>query len=284
MTEMTPQDYEGLNGLINPGQGADADDAPMNGDDAQPASQSSANFSGDPRDRKHKFDIYKIDWKWVDNQTSKKELRGAYNCLKEDGGFPDLMAYTLKRLKEVDKSFKTTEDFNNATPQDIKAANDDVLDFLNQANETDQKLRGPNAKEQVAAIRGKKVNKDIFGSSGGDEEFTAPEPSKAQLDFAAELERKSTAERERYKGNEFMKSKEFNSAVECYSKSIELNKDEAATYSNRAMAYLKLKNYGATIEDANTALKLQPDYLKAFHRRGKAYLATNKFDEAIEDF
>ena len=38
MTEMTPQDYEGLNGLINPGQGADADDAPMNGDDAQPAS------------------------------------------------------------------------------------------------------------------------------------------------------------------------------------------------------------------------------------------------------
>ena len=53
-----------------------------------------------------------------------------------------------------------------------------------------------------------------------------------------------------------MKSKEFNSAVECYTKSIEISDKEAATYSNRAMAYLKLKNYGAAIDDANSALDL----------------------------
>ena len=53
-----------------------------------------------------------------------------------------------------------------------------------------------------------------------------------------------------------MKAKEFNSAVECYTKSIELNPGEAATYSNRAMAFLKLKNYPRVIEDANKALEI----------------------------
>ena len=56
-------------------------------------------FNGDPRNRKHKFDIYKVDYAWVDKETSKKELKAAWNCLKEDGGFPDLQAYVLKRLK-----------------------------------------------------------------------------------------------------------------------------------------------------------------------------------------
>ena len=81
-----------------------------------------------------------------------------------------------------------------------------------------------------------------------------------------------------------MKSKEFNSAVECYTKSISISDKEAATFCNRAMAYLKLKNYGQAIEDSNKALELQPDYLKAFHRRGTAYEATGKYDLAIKDF
>ena len=118
--------------------GADEDDAmPENGYDQQPTQGDSANFKGDPRDRKHKFDIYKIDYGWIQKETSKKELRGAYQCLKDDGGFPDLQDCCLKRLKEVDRNFKTSEDFNNATPEEIAAANDDVLDFLNSANEVD---------------------------------------------------------------------------------------------------------------------------------------------------
>jgi tetratricopeptide (TPR) repeat protein len=62
------------------------------------------------------------------------------------------------------------------------------------------------------------------------------------LNYAGQLQQKRFAEDERLKGNEFMKSKEYQDAVNCYSKSLEIMK-EAATYSNRAMAYLKLKNY-----------------------------------------
>ena len=135
MVDMSPQDFEKLGQVLNP-SGQDADDAyPANADygaggDAQPT-YGDGQFKGDPRDRKHKFDIYKIDYAWLEKETSKKELRGAYQCLKEDGGFPDLLAACLKRLKEVDKGFKTTDDFNNATAEEIAAANDDVLDFLN---------------------------------------------------------------------------------------------------------------------------------------------------------
>lgn len=81
-----------------------------------------------------------------------------------------------------------------------------------------------------------------------------------------------------------MKSSEHQEAVKCYSRSIELNSTEAATFSNRAMAYLKLKDFSKAIEDSNSALAIKPDYLKAYHRRGKAYASVNKLDLAIKDF
>lgn len=63
-----------------------------------------------------------------------------------------------------------------------------------------------------------------------------------------------------------------------------MNPTEAASYSNRAMAYLRQKNYARTIEDANKCIELDPEYVKAYHRRGKAYLATKKYELAIRDF
>ena len=81
-----------------------------------------------------------------------------------------------------------------------------------------------------------------------------------------------------------MKSKEYREAVDCYSKSIELNPNDAANYANRAMAYLQLKEYARVVDDANIAIKMDSNYLKAYHRRGKAFLALNKIELAIKDF
>jgi tetratricopeptide (TPR) repeat protein len=63
-----------------------------------------------------------------------------------------------------------------------------------------------------------------------------------------------------------------------------LNPGDAATFSNRAMAYLKTKEYARALEDAESAIKLKEDYVKAYHRRGKAYLSLNKVEMAIRDF
>jgi hypothetical protein len=65
-----------------------------------------------------KFDIFKVDYPWVEKTTDKREMRLAYEAMKEDGGFPDLTHACLKRLKEIDPKFKTTADFNNYTSED----------------------------------------------------------------------------------------------------------------------------------------------------------------------
>ena len=81
-----------------------------------------------------------------------------------------------------------------------------------------------------------------------------------------------------------MKAKEYDEAIQAYSRAIELNGGEAAAYCNRALAYLKLQNYAKCVDDANKTLQLEPGYIKAHYRRGKAYLALKKFEQAISDF
>lgn len=81
-----------------------------------------------------------------------------------------------------------------------------------------------------------------------------------------------------------MRSKDYQDAIECYTKSLFLDPQSAATYCNRALAHLHLKEYTRVLDDANEALALNPDYLKAYHRRGKAYVALNKLELAIRDF
>lgn len=84
-----------------------------------------------------KFDIFKVDYPWVEKCTDKREMRLAYEAIKEDGGFPDLARACLQRLKQLDPKFKTESDFNNYTQEDQRAADKDVLDFLSEMNKAD---------------------------------------------------------------------------------------------------------------------------------------------------
>jgi hypothetical protein len=84
-----------------------------------------------------KFDLLKVDYKWIDNCDDKRELRLAYEALELDSGFPDLLTYCLKKLKSVDKKFKTAEDFNRYDPVEEKRATEDVNAFLAEMKETD---------------------------------------------------------------------------------------------------------------------------------------------------
>lgn len=68
-------------------------------------------------------------------------MRLAYECVRDDGGFPDLAFYCQKKLKQLDPKYKTAEDFNKYTPEEEQAANKDVLKFLADMNQNDKKLR-----------------------------------------------------------------------------------------------------------------------------------------------
>lgn len=140
---------------------------------------------------------------------------------------------------------------------------------------TDDKLRGINNTED-------QENDSIFGNTQPGQSQSRAEERRRKV--AQQVEDKNIAANERLKGNEYIKSKDFKEAVQCYTRSIELDPEEAATYSNRAMAHLKLKDYRNCLEDANKALEIKPGYLKAMHRRGKALHFLGQYDEAIRDF
>lgn len=50
------------------------------------------------------------------------------------------------------------------------------------------------------------------------------------------------AENEKIKGNELMKTKEFDDAIKHYDNAINLNPIESTTYCNRALANIRLKS------------------------------------------
>lgn len=96
--------------------------------------------------------------------------------------------------------------------------------------------------------------------------------------------KKERAEKERMKGNEAIKSKDYDEAITYYSKSIELDPQSHIAFSNRALAYLKKRSilyfyidFHKCLEDCEQALALDSTYSKAYHRKAKALIELSTF-------
>ncbi|KAJ3632088.1 hypothetical protein Zmor_022113 [Zophobas morio] len=98
--------------------------------------------------------------------------------------------------------------------------------------------------------------------------------------------RETFLEAEEFKklGNDFYKEKKYEDAIDCYTKAIELDSNNAIYLANRAMAYLKTEAYGYALADSSKAIELDPHYLKGYYRRASANLALNKYKESLKDF
>jgi len=77
---------------------------------------------------------------------------------------------------------------------------------------------------------------------------------------------------------------QLDTAIEEYTRAIELNPKFAKAYSNRGLAFCDRGNYDAAIEDCTIAIELDPTAALAFNNRGLAYADKGKLDEAIGDF
>lgn len=117
------------------------------------------------------------------------------------------------------------------------------------------------------------------------EEKEKSESSEYETDEEWELERKKhMASIEKDKGNNFFKRNEFPSAIEAYTKAMELDPTNAILPANRAMALLKQEKYGAAEVDCLLALSLDPLYVKAYLRLGAARFELQKLDIAKDAF
>ncbi|KAL1513129.1 hypothetical protein ABEB36_002589 [Hypothenemus hampei] len=84
-------------------------------------------------------------------------------------------------------------------------------------------------------------------------------------------------------GNSYVKKKEWDKAIECYTKAINCYSFDPIYYANRALCYLKKNNFIAAEEDCNTSLRLDHTYVKALQRRAAAREALGKLTLAIND-
>ncbi|KAF1986816.1 TPR-like protein [Aulographum hederae CBS 113979] len=85
-------------------------------------------------------------------------------------------------------------------------------------------------------------------------------------------------------GNKFFKAKDYNRAIQEYSKAIEADESSATYRSNRAAAYMSANKYEEALKDAQVADHLDPGNPKILNRLARVYVALGMPEEALEIF
>lgn len=125
-----------------------------------------------------------------------------------------------------------------------------------------------------------------------------PEPmveEKEEEEKDEKKENKLMAQKEKEAGNSAYKKKEFESAIQHYSKAVELDDEDISFLTNRAAVYLEMGKYDECIKDCDQAVErgreLRSDYkmvARALTRKGTALAKLAKtskdYEPAIEAF
>ena len=93
-----------------------------------------------------------------------------------------------------------------------------------------------------------------------------------------------TAKEWKEEGNALVKEKKYKEALDCYTKSIEIDPNDPILYSNRSAMHLNLFEFDKALTDAEKAISLKPEYAKAYLRKGKALEGLAKLDEALKAY
>ena len=87
-----------------------------------------------------------------------------------------------------------------------------------------------------------------------------------------------------YNAISYNKSKQYEEAIELYSKAIEVDPKNAYTYYCRGFSFYRSKKYDKALKDYNKAVELAPNYSLVYNKRGKVYLELKRYKKAIEDW
>ena len=104
--------------------------------------------------------------------------------------------------------------------------------------------------------------------------------------------KKSVAQNNKYfdalleleQGNNFYFAKNYQSAIQAYSRAINLNPNFAEAYNNRGNSYFQLQNYSQAVQDLQTAVKFNKFDARIHNNLGSAYLLQNLYDAAISEY
>ena len=85
-------------------------------------------------------------------------------------------------------------------------------------------------------------------------------------------------------GVEKYEAKNYQGAIDDFTKAVELRSRDAFSYRNRGNAKHKLKDYQGAIADFNTSIVINPEDLYAFNERGRVKYDINDMKGACADF
>ncbi|XP_057811275.1 hsp70-Hsp90 organizing protein 3-like [Salvia miltiorrhiza] len=124
---------------------------------------------------------------------------------------------------------------------------------------------------------------------------TEPEPMDVSEEEREKRERKAQAQKEKEAGNAAYKKKDFETAIQHYSKAVELDDEDISFLTNRAAVYLEMGKYEDCIKDCEKAVErgreLRSDFkmiARALTRKGTALVKMAKcskdYEPAIDTF
>ncbi|KAJ1833032.1 Small glutamine-rich tetratricopeptide repeat-containing protein 2 [Coemansia sp. RSA 2711] len=85
-------------------------------------------------------------------------------------------------------------------------------------------------------------------------------------------------------GNSFVTQRDYKSAIDAYTKAIELVGDTAVYYGNRAAAYSQSGEHEKAVADAKQALDIDSAYSKGYSRLGLAHFGLGQYQEAADAY
>jgi tetratricopeptide (TPR) repeat protein len=90
-----------------------------------------------------------------------------------------------------------------------------------------------------------------------------------------------------YRGRAYYETRDFENAIEDYTKAIEGEKDRALIYRSRADCYFILDKLVESLSDYNNAVycsETDEDRSRSYNERGNYYLNTKEYIKAIDDY
>jgi tetratricopeptide (TPR) repeat protein len=97
--------------------------------------------------------------------------------------------------------------------------------------------------------------------------------------WESEIQKKDTqlkttgpADKEKEKGNTAFAMSNYAEAIECYSRSLELNPRNAIVFANRAMALLKINKFVEAESDCDKSIEIDKKYAKVWGARSIALI------------
>ncbi|CAF2074275.1 unnamed protein product [Rotaria magnacalcarata] len=250
--------------------------------------------------KKYNIPLSHLEYEYIEQCKDEIELEQIHKELVsgEVGSHRILEQLTLDRIRNIQSLNSTlanqkSQETNEESISNLTVANDHPMNVIhsvsNSSNEYDsnfivsQPIIDNDSKQTIPDYdeEWKKFERKV--SADFDDHFEDSD-SDEQSDSESYQNRKRlhTAEQQRLNGDTAFKAKNYQQAVDSYTKSITIN-NSSLTYMNRAKAYFKLNDHDACIQDCSQVLTTNPTFTQALFRRASCYFVKNQYDKAKLD-